>query len=94
MKIDRVPSQALHLLNGDTLQGKISQGKLIATRLSEKVAVPKIIEEIYIRCLTCRPTQKEMDNLVALVAQVENKQQVLEDTFWALMNSREFVFNH
>ncbi len=94
VKVEPNLSQALHLLNGDTLQGKISQGKLIATRLSEKVAVPKIIEEIYIRCLTRRPTQKEMDNLVALVAQVENKQQVLEDTFWALMNSREFVFNH
>ena len=94
VKVEPNLSQALHMLNGVTLQSKIGQGKLIATRLAEKATLPQIIEEVYIRCLTRRPTEKEMTALMVLVGKSENKQQVLEDTFWALMNSREFVFNH
>jgi len=44
--------------------------------------------------MTRKPTEKELTNLMELVGQEENKQQALEDVFWALLNSREFVFNH
>ena len=95
VKIEPNLSQALHLLNGDTLHGKINDGKLIATRLEAGATPEQIIEELYIRCLTRRPNEKEMSELVAILKEEEeNDQQVLEDTFWALMNSREFVFNH
>jgi hypothetical protein len=94
VKIEPNLSQALHLLNGDTLNGKISDGKLVATRLEAGATPEQIIEELYIRCLTRRPNDKEMSELVAILKEEENAQQVLEDTFWALMNSREFVFNH
>jgi hypothetical protein len=35
-----------------------------------------------------------MKKLVDVVAANPNKQQALEDVFWAIMNSREFMFNH
>ena len=94
VKMEPNLSQALHMLNGDTVNSKIAQGGLVSTRLGEQVPHEKIIEEIYIRCLTRKPTEKELTNLMELVAQEENKQQALEDVFWALLNSREFVFNH
>ena len=94
VKVEPNLSQALHLLNGDTIQGKVGQGNLIGKRLEEKVAPEQIVEELYIRCLTRRPTDKEKNDLNAVLAEVEDKKQVLEDVFWALLNSREFVFNH
>jgi hypothetical protein len=94
VKVEPNLSQALHLLNGDTLQGKIGQGNLIGRRLEEKVAPEQIVEELYIRCLTRRPTEKEKNDLNAVLAEVEDKKPVLEDVFWALLNAREFVFNH
>ncbi len=94
VKIEPNLSQALHLLNGDTLQSKVGQGNLIGKRLEEKVAPEQIIEELYIRCLTRRPTDKEKNNLNAILVDVEDKKPVLEDVFWALLNAREFVFNH
>ena len=94
VKMEPNLSQALHMLNGDTVNAKVTQGGLVATRLGEEVPHEKIIEEIYIRCLTRKPTEKELTNLMELVSQEENKQQALEDVFWALLNSREFVFNH
>ena len=94
VKMEPNLSQALHMLNGDTVNAKVTQGGLVATRLGEEVPHEKIIEEIYIRCLTRKPTEKELTNLMELVSLEENKQQALEDVFWALLNSREFVFNH
>ena len=94
VKMEPNLSQALHMLNGDTVNAKIQQGKLIPTRLGEEVPVPQILEELYIRCLCRKPTEKELTNLMEIISQEENKQQALEDTFWALLNSREFLFNH
>ena len=94
VKMEPNLSQALHMLNGDTVNAKIQQGKLIPTRLGEEVPIPQILEELYIRCLCRKPTEKELTNLVEIISQEENKQQALEDTFWALLNSREFLFNH
>ncbi len=32
--------------------------------------------------------------LAAVEAEPEKQQQVLEDTFWALLNTKDFLFNH
>jgi hypothetical protein len=88
-------SQALHLLNGDTVNGKIQQGQVVATLLKEGKTPPDVLTELYIRTLSRQPTQKEMDALSAvLAAEPDNAPQVLDDIFWALLNSREFLFNH
>ncbi|HEV8003349.1 MAG TPA: DUF1549 domain-containing protein [Planctomycetaceae bacterium] len=87
-------SQALHLLNGDSSNSKIQDGKVVRRRLEEKKAPEAILEELYVRCLCRRPTSREKGALTALLAENSNKRQVLEDTFWALLNSREFLFNH
>jgi hypothetical protein len=88
-------SQALHLLNGDTVNGKIQQGKVVETLLKEGKTPQQVLTELYIRTLSRQPTQKEMDSLSAIIAaEPQNAQQVLDDIFWALLNSREFLFNH
>jgi hypothetical protein len=94
VKMEPNLSQALHLLNGDTVQGKIQAGKVIKKMLDAKQTPEQIIEELYIRAFVRRPTDKEKQELVAIVAAEPNPQQALEDGFWAILNSREFVFNH
>jgi hypothetical protein len=94
VKVEPNLSQALHMLNGDTLQSKIGQGNLVGRLLAEKVSPEQIAEELYIRCLTRRPTDKEKNGLSIIFAEIDDKKLVLEDLFWALLNAREFVFNH
>ena len=94
VKMEPNLSQALHLLNGDTVNNKIGEGKLIERRLAEKKTPADIVDELYILCLTRRPTDKEKAALNTVLAAEKDKKQVLEDVFWALMNSREFLFNH
>ena len=86
-------SQALHLLNGQTLQSKISAGGLIDNWLKEMKKPEEIIDELYIRCFTRMPTSEEKGKLVEVVNAATDKKQILEDVFWALLNSREFLFN-
>ncbi|MEM8678195.1 MAG: DUF1549 domain-containing protein [Planctomycetota bacterium] len=87
-------SQALHLINGDTVHGKIKQGKVIERWLSADQSPSEVITAIYARSLAREPTPEELTQLVGIVEQAEQPQQALEDVFWAVLNSREFVFNH
>jgi hypothetical protein len=94
VKMEPTLSQSLHLLNGDTTSQRIQSGGLIARRLGEKKAPQEIIEEIYIRCMSRKPVLHEKTAFEVLLANEPDKQKALEDVFWALLNSREFMFNH
>ena len=94
VKLDPTLSQALHLLNGDTTTQRIAQGNLIGRRLAEKLSPEKIVEELYVRCLTRVPAPAERQKLLALVTAEPDRKRALDDVFWSLLNSREFMFNH
>ena len=81
-------------MNGDTVNGKIQQGKIVEERLKAGKTPQDIVTELYIVCLSRKPTKKEMASLTAILSAEKNDQQVLNDIFWALCNSREFIFIH
>lgn len=94
VKMEPNLSQSLHLLNGGTVHSKIEEGKVVERLLTDGKPLEQVIEELYIRALTRKPTEKEMVSLLAIMEDQENKKQGLEDTFWSLLNSGEFLFNH
>jgi len=94
VRLEPTLSQSLHLMNGETVAGKISAGNLVGKMLQEKKPANLIIETIFLRALSRAPRPEEMTKLLAAVEANPNKQQALEDVFWAVMNSREFMFNH
>lgn len=87
-------SQALHLLNGSATSGKITQGKVVDELLKDDASIEKALERLYVRCLSRYPTEMERKELLAAVEQAPSPKEGLEDVFWAVLNSREFVFNH
>jgi hypothetical protein len=86
-------SQALHLLNGSAAHDKIGQGKVIETLLEAGKTPAEVVEEIYVRCLSRKPTEAEAAKLAELYAGNEKPVAELQDVFWAVLNSREFLFN-
>jgi hypothetical protein len=87
-------SQALHLINGETTSGKIAEGRVIETLLAARKDPAAVAEELYLRCLCRAPSATEAARISAKLAQSADKKQALEDLFWALLNTNEFLFNH
>jgi len=98
-------SQALHLLNGNTVHSKVERGKVVETLLKgvepkdgeegvEPMEPLEVQAEITARCLSREPTEAEIAALKEALDAGEEPQPLLEDYFWAVLNSREFLFNH
>ena len=59
VKMEPTLSQALHLLNGDTVNAKIKQGGVIPKLMTAKKLPEERLTELYIRCLSRKPTKEE-----------------------------------
>lgn len=97
VKMEPNLSQALHLLNGDTTHQRIRQGKVVENLLAAGRSPQEVIDHLYLLTLSRQPTDEERGKLLAAVAEVTEAPavlEVLEDIFWALLNSKEFIFNH
>ena len=94
VRLEPTLSQSLHLLNGETTGNRIKQGDLVGKMLAAKKTPEQILEEVYIRCMSRKPAADEIARLMALVNGEADKKKALEDAFWAVLNSREFMFNH
>jgi hypothetical protein len=89
-------SQVMHLLVGDTAGPRVHTAAKagVLKKILEDHSTPEgVIEAIFIRVLSRRPTGNEMEAMLRLVA--ENKSPaVYEDIFAGLLASNEFLFNH
>jgi hypothetical protein len=87
-------SQALHLINGTTVHGKIAQGRVIARLFEQQKSPEFILEHLYVRCLSRKPNDDERSLLLEQITSAEDQSKAMEDVFWAVLNSKEFLFNH
>jgi hypothetical protein len=88
-------SQALHLLNGVTIENKIAEGGVVRKALKAGTQRQPLLDELYLRCLGRKPTADEQSALLAFLKDdPKTDEPVFHDLFWALLNSKEFVFNH
>ncbi|TDU80820.1 cytochrome c [Prosthecobacter fusiformis] len=95
VKMEPTLSQALHLMNGDAVNDRIKQGKVVSKLIAEKLTDDQIVENMFLRVFGRMPKDKEKESISqTLAAAPDQRQQALEDVFWALMNSKEFYFNH
>jgi hypothetical protein len=94
VKMEPNLGQALHLMNGENVHAKVKQGGVVKRLLDEKKTPPQVIDELYLRSLSRRPTVDEIKAIETQLTGVKDPRPPLEDVFWALLNSREFLFNH
>ncbi len=92
--------QVLHISNGNTINDKLKSdssraGKLLALRQAG-MSDDALLDEIYLTCLARFPTESERKELTNMLPDrgSSDERVVLEDIFWAVLSSREFLFNH
>ena len=91
-------AQALHLANGDTMNLKLAaKDNRVEKLLAAGKADATIIEDAFVLALSRTPTPAERAGVLKVIAAATtpaDKRAALEDVFWSLMSSREFLFNH
>ncbi len=90
-------AQSLHLLNSSEVQGKLSDGNGRARQLSadDKRSDEEKINELYLWVFSRPPMDKEKQVALAHIKKHEKQKAVAyEDILWALINTKEFLFNH
>ena len=93
--MDPTLPQALHAINGDTLNKKLQDdaGRIAALARGD-ASSGDIVDELYLSAFSRRPTDDERRALVARLDAATDRRQMVEDFAWALLTSREFLFNH
>jgi hypothetical protein len=103
---DPTITQALHVINGDTLNKKLSSPEgTIALFLKLGLSDRRILEYMYLSAFNRYPTDAEQASLASALektrlekgteeARRNAHRQALEDMVWAMLTSKEFLFNH
>ena len=90
-------AQSLHLLNSAEVQGKIADGQGRAALLAAdaKRPVEDRVEDLFYWVYGREPHGDEMTTAVAYIGKFnDNPKTGFEDVVWALINTKEFLFNH
>jgi hypothetical protein len=93
---DSSVGQALHLNNGRTLNDKVrAKGSRVSKWLDGKVSDEEAVRRLYLLALCRPPTAAESVRFKGLLAEAEaaGRREALEDLFWAVLTSKEFMFN-
>ncbi len=87
--------QLLHLQNGEGTTKKIraAEGRLTAL-LKESTEDGRTLAELFFTTLGRGPSAAEAEAVRQALAGGDTRHEVYADLFWALLNSKEFAFNH
>jgi hypothetical protein len=87
---------ALHMMAGPAYNAKISaEGGRLSALLRKGTSDEQILEEFYLAALTRLRTAEERSELLKVLAQRSSRrQETLAGLVWAIVNSREFAYNH
>jgi hypothetical protein len=90
-------AQVLHIANGDTLNEKLrAAGNRIEQLLAAGVGDEALVEDAYLSALSRFPAEEEKRRLLELLAgeKPADRREVVEDLYWSVLSSKEFLFNH
>ena len=89
--------QVLHISNGDTINAKLkAEESCVATSLAAKKSDAQIVDEAYLRTVCRYPSCEERQQLLAILKGTPDDERTaaVEDLYWSLLSSREFLFAH
>ncbi|RLS56640.1 MAG: DUF1553 domain-containing protein [Planctomycetota bacterium] len=87
--------QVLLLSNSDEVENKIADGNGRAKKLVDAQRSPaEIVEEIYLAAYSRPPRPDERTSASSYIEVATDRNKAVQDLVWAILNSREFMYNH
>jgi len=87
--------QVLLLANSEEIENKIADGNgRVAKFVKDKKSPNDMVTELFLTAYSRPPTSAEMNRTLAYIAAAKDQQKAIEDLLWAILNSKEFMFNH
>jgi len=92
--------QVMHISNGSTINEKLNSKESRVEKLLQLrrngLSDDAIVDEIYMTCFSRYPSAEKRRELVQFLPPVNSPEEraTIEDLFWGLMSTREFLFNH
>ncbi len=88
-------SQALALFNGDALQAKLKDPSGTIARLAKSgKPLGELVDELFLMALARPPDAPEKTRLTVALGASGSLEETLQDVLWALLNTKEFMFQH
>jgi hypothetical protein len=88
-------SQALQLIGGETVNGKLRDEHGRMAELAKSGKRPEeITRDLYLAALSREPTASELAAAVKHLSSSKDLRQAVEDLGWVIINSKEFLFRH
>jgi hypothetical protein len=88
-------AQALHLMNAPETLSKLQNLDGRVAKLCKSLSEPtSIIQELYLATLSRYPTDEEIAWMMQAYGEGDDVRKSTEDVLWALLNTKEFLFNH
>ena len=92
-------SQNLHLMNSSEVVGKVSSptGRAAQLLRDKTRTTDQKIREVFLLAFSRTPTPAELELALKHLSQASNpveEKAVIEDILWALINTKEFMYNH
>jgi hypothetical protein len=88
-------AQALHLLNSDEIQGKLARpGGRADVLAKDKRPDAEKVDEMFLWAFARKPTEEQRQTALGHIGKhAANKKIAYENILWALLNTKEFIFN-
>ena len=83
-------------MNGDALNRKLlqSDAKLPRILKDPRLTDETLIKGLYLLTFCRPPSPEEVTEAKTIFAETASRSAGAQDLFWALLNSKEFLFNH
>jgi hypothetical protein len=86
--------QLLHLQNGEEVPKKIRSAESRLARLLTNTNDGEVLDELFWTTMARAPRAEERKAVLQTLAAGDPREEVYRDLFWALLNSKDFAFNH